>query len=114
MLPGPIPGRHVRVPAEPPLGRKPKLVCHRLEPAATTAAFLRQIILEPPPKLTMSDKRALAHALDATTNLAQTAGQPDSPVRPRTDGTQIHMVTTTLDQDGWHHHMEINAVVQTA
>ena len=101
-------------PPDHPMGRKPKMICHRIEPAATTAAFLIQATLGPIPKVTLSDKKALAHALEAATDLAQTAGKIGSPVRPRTDNSEVHMVTTTLDQDGWHHRMEVHAVFQTA
>ncbi len=99
-------------PPDHPLGRKPAMCCQRIEPAATTGAFLGQITLGPPPKLTVADKKALTHALEAATDLAQTAGQQASPVSPRADGAQVHMITSTLNQNGWHHSMEITSVVQ--
>ena len=101
-------------PPDHPMGRRPRVICHRIEPAATTPAFLIQATLGTPPRVTVSDKKALAHALDAATDLARTAGKIDSPVRPRTDNSKVHMVTTTLHQDGWHHRMEVHAVFQTA
>ena len=93
-------------PPDQPLGQHPVIVYYRVDPAHSMAASITNIFVNTLPKVTISDKIALAHAFHAATNLARTAGNPESPVKPRNHPSSLHMITATLKGDNWHYELE--------
>ena len=103
----PLLGAMAKYPPHHPLGQHPVMVCHRVNPAGTTAGFITNILVNQLPKVTISDKEALAHAFNAATDLARTAANPESPVKPRHDRRSLHMITATLKDSHWHYELEV-------
>ena len=106
----PLLGAMAKYPPHHPLGQPPVMVCHRVNPASTAAGFITNILVNQLPKVTVSDKEALAHAFNAATDLARTAANPDSPVKPRYDRRSLHMITATLKDGNWRYEMEAGSL----
>ena len=93
-----------------PLDPKPVMFSHRVNPTPTMAAYLTRTLLPPLLKVSTSDKIALTHAFRAATDLARTAGTPDSPVKPREGPTSLHIITASLEDTDWHYKLETGVI----
>ena len=93
-------------PPDQPLGQHPVIVYYRVDPAHSMAASITNMLVNTLPKVTISDKMAPAHAFHAATNPARTAGNPESPVKPRNHRSSLHIITATLKGDNWHYDLE--------
>ena len=90
----------------------PGMVHHRIEPARSMVRATLTIMLGLQSEVSNVNRRALIHTLQAATDLARTTHNPGSVVRDRDNPTQIHLVTSTLNDRSWHHSMEVVTVLE--
>ena len=93
-----------------PEGQPPRMLCHRIEPATGMAGIITQALFWPMPPITTAERRALDHALKAATDLVSNPAHPPDLVRDRDHQSEIHLVTSVLQDSAWQHSVEVVTV----
>lgn len=88
----------------------PTMICQRMEPADNAVEIMAQALFGPRAPITTAERRALDHALRAATDIVSTPGHPQDLVRDRDHQSQIHLVTSVLEDGAWHHTVDVATV----
>ena len=88
----------------------PTMICQRMEPADNALGIVAQALFGPRTPVSTAERRALDHALRAATDIVSNPDHPQKLVRDRDHDSQIHLVTSVLEEGTWRHTVEVATV----
>ena len=86
----------------------PRMTCQRMDPADNALEIMAQALFGPRAPITTAQRRALNHALRTPTDIVSNPGHPQDLVRDHE--SQIHPVTSVLEEGTWRHTVEVATV----